>query len=297
MNMMRNTYVLVGLLLLCVACKDSEKQTPNGLKFKVVKSGDGVLPKQQEILVFDYVMKDSKDSVWNSTHDEGIPSAIMISDSAAIATENGMVQMFRMLSKGDSISVQMPITKFFKDIAGGPVPPGVDSTLKITYFIQVKDIMKMDQFREFQSTLMEKREAKQKSKDAELISKYLADNNITAQQDTSGIRYVIHNNNSGKKPTAENCVEVKYTGKFLKDGQIFDQNDKIAFPLNGVIPGWRIGIPMLGIGDSATFYIPSGLAYGPQGYPGAIPPDAILIFDVKLLGVGEGFDQESRTCK
>jgi FKBP-type peptidyl-prolyl cis-trans isomerase len=173
----------------------------------------------------------------------------------------------------------------------------VDSTLKIAYYIQVKDIMKMEQFKEFQSKLMEKRVSRQETKDAAIINKYLTDNKITAQEDTSGIRYVIHHTAAGKKPTAENCVEVKYTGKFLKDGKVFDQNDKIAFPLSGVIPGWRIGIPMLGIGDSATFYIPSGLAYGPQGYPGAIPPDAILIFDVKLLSVGEGFDQASRTCK
>lgn len=297
MNMIRITHVLIGLLLLCVACKNSEKETPNGLKFKVVEAGDGVLPKAQDILVFDYLMKDSKDSVWGNTHEEGIPSAIMISDSAAISSENGMVQMFRMLSKGDSVSVQMPVSKFFQDIAGGPVPPGVDSTLKIAYYIQVKDIMKMEQFKEFQSKLMEKRVSRQETKDAAIINKYLTDNKITAQEDTSGIRYVIHHTASGKKPTAENCVEVKYTGKFLKDGKVFDQNDKIAFPLNGVIPGWRIGIPMLGIGDSATFYIPSGLAYGPQGYPGAIPPDAILIFDVKLLSVGEGFDQASRTCK
>ena len=48
---------------------------------------------------------------------------------------------------------------------------------------------------------------------------------------------------------------------------------------------------MLGIGDSATFYIPSSLAYGPQGSQGVIPPDAILIFDVELLGFGGDFDQ------
>jgi FKBP-type peptidyl-prolyl cis-trans isomerase len=64
-----------------------------------------------------------------------------------------------------------------------------------------------------------------------------------------------------------------------------------------VIAGWKLAIPMLGVGDSATFYIPSKLAYGPQGYPGAIPPDAILIFNVKLLAVKDGFDQATRTCK
>ena len=50
-------------------------------------------------------------------------------------------------------------------------------------------------------------------------------------------------------------------------------------------------------GDSATFYIPSKLAYGPQGYPGAIPPDAVLIFNVTLLDVKDEYDGSTRSCK
>jgi FKBP-type peptidyl-prolyl cis-trans isomerase len=71
----------------------------------------------------------------------------------------------------------------------------------------------------------------------------------------------------------------------------------MAFPLGQVIRGWQNAIPLIGVGDSATFYIPSGLAYGPQGSPGAIPPNSIMIFDVTLLGVGEGFDQATGSCK
>ena len=297
--MNRISNLLIGItLLLCISCnKKVEKETPNGFKFTVVKVGDGVLPKKEEILVFNHILKDSKDSVWNDTHEAGIPSAVMIQDSSAIAGENGMVQMFRMLSKGDSVTVTLPISKFFKDVVGSPVPPGIDSTLQISYCIQVNDIMKMDAFRAFQEGMMAKKMASQVSKDASTITKYLSDNKITAQQDTSGLRYVLHTNKGGSKPSVENCVEVKYRGKFLKDGKVFDEAPQVAFPLNGVIRGWQLGIPMLGIGDSATFYIPSGLAYGPQGYPGAIPPDAILIFDVELLGFGGEFDQATRTCK
>ena len=297
--MNRISNVLIGLMLIfCISCdKKIEKETPNGFKFTVVKSGDGVVPKKEEILVFDYLLKDSKDSTWNSTHVEGMPSAVMIADSSAIGTENGMIQMFRMLSKGDSVSVTLGAAQFFKDIVGGPVPKGVDSTLNISYFIQVKDIMTMDKFKAFQTEIMEKKKVSQVSKDEAIIAKYLTEKSVTAQQDTSGLRYVLHNNAGGSKPTPESCVEVKYRGKFLKDGQVFDQAEKISFPLNGVIRGWQLGIPMLGIGDSATFYIPSGLAYGPQGYPGAIPPDAILIFDVELLGIGKEFDQMTRSCK
>jgi FKBP-type peptidyl-prolyl cis-trans isomerase len=221
----------------------------------------------------------------------------MIQDSSAIAKEDGMVQMFRMLSKGDSVNVSLPVSTFFKDVVGAPIPNGVDTAMDISFCIQVQNIMKMDEYRTFQTEMLEKKKTSQVSKDATIIKEYLSDNNISAQQDTSGLMYVIHTSKGGSKPSSENCVEVKYRGKFLKDGKVFDEADKISFPLNGVIPGWQLGIPMLGIGDSATFYIPSGLAYGPDGYPGAIPPDAILIFDVELLGFGGEFDQTTRTCK
>jgi len=297
--MNRISNLLIGLtLLLCISCdKKIEKETPNGFKFTVVKAGDGVLPKKEEILVFDHLLKDSKDSVWNNTHTDGMPSAVMIQDSTALAGENGMVQMFRMLSKGDSVTVTLPITKFFRDVVGAPVPEGVDTTVNLSYCIQVNNIMKMEDFRNFQTEMMERKTKSQVTKDASIITKYLSDNKITAQQDTSGLHFVLHGSKGGSKPSLDNCVEVKYRGKFLKDGKVFDEAEHVAFPLNGVIRGWQLAIPMLGIGDSATFYIPSGLAYGPQGYPGQIPPDAILIFDVELLGFGGEFDQTTRTCK
>ncbi len=294
--MTRISIVLIGLTVLFAACTKSDKETPNGFKFTVVKAGDGVLPKKEEIIVFEYLLKDSKDSVWGDTYSQGIPAAIPIADSSALATEKGMFQMFRMLSKGDSVRVTMPIQKFFEDIGGGRTPIGVDTTLSMSYFIQVTDIMTMPEFRDFQMGLMEQKKQGQVSKDAALIDKYLAEKNIKAQKDSSGLVYVIHTSKGGAKPTAENCVEVKYKGAFLENGQVFDQNEKMAFPLNRVIPGWQRAIPLLGIGDSATFYIPSGMAYGAEGAQGVIPPNAILIFDVALLGFGTGFDQATGSC-
>ena len=82
--MNRISSVLIGLTLLCAACSKSEKETPNGFKFTVITAGDGVLPKKEEVIVFDYQLKDSKDSVWNDTYTQGIPAALPIADSAAM---------------------------------------------------------------------------------------------------------------------------------------------------------------------------------------------------------------------
>ena len=295
--MNKSAYAFIGLLALLTACGKNEKETPNGLKYTVIEAGDGVVPKTDEVIVFDYQLKDSKDSVWGETFTGGIPTATKIADSTQIANEDGMIQMFRMLSVGDSVKTEMPVHEFFSKIVGAPAPPEIDTTLSVTYTVKVQDIMSVDEYMKAREEQLKKHEANVFTKDKETIKKYLSESNITALQDTSGLQYVIHSNGGGKKPTVDDCVEVKYTGTFMKTGMEFDKSERIAFPLNGVIDGWKLGIPMLGKGDSATFYVPSKLAYGPRGYPGAIPPDAILIFDVTLLDVKSEFDQATRTCK
>lgn len=295
--MNKYNYAFVGLLLLLTACGKEEKETPSGLKYTIIEAGDGETPKKDEVLVFDYELKDSKDSVWGETFSEGIPAATKIGDSTQIAQEDGMTQMFRMLSVGDSVKTEMRVNDFFNKVVGAPAPPHVDTTLSVSYTLKVQDIMTVDEYLKVREEQLKKREIKRLDQDTKDIGKYLSDQNLTALQDTSGLQYIIHNTGGGKKPSLDDCVEVKYSGKFLKTGEVFDQAEKVAFPLNGVIAGWKLGIPMLGKGDSATFYIPSKLAYGPQGYPGAIPPDAILIFNVTLLDVKDEFDQATRSCK
>ncbi len=296
--MNKSAYACIGLLALLTACnKNDVKETPNGLKYTVIKAGDGVLPKTDEVLVFNYELKDSKDSVWGETFSEEIPAATKINDSTMLADEDGMTQMFRALSVGDSVKTEMPVRDFFSKVVGAPIPPNVDTALSVTYTIKVNDIMSVDEFLAARESLMKKREVRLLDEDTKEIKKYLADNGLTAQQDTSGLLFTIHSSNGGRKPTVDNCVEVKYQGRFLKGGEVFDESERVQFSLDNVIAGWKLAIPMLGKGDSGTFYIPSKLAYGPQGFAGAIPPDAILVFDVTLLDVKNDFDPATRSCK
>lgn len=104
----------------------------------------------------------------------------------------------------------------------------------------------------------------------------------------TGLKYVVVTEGTGAQPTATDAVTVHYTGK-LTDGTVFDSSvsrgEPATFPLNRVIAGWTEGLQLMKEGGETTFYIPSGLAYGEQGAPGAIPPNADLIFDVQLLKV------------
>ena len=104
----------------------------------------------------------------------------------------------------------------------------------------------------------------------------------------SGLQYIIDREGTGESPEATDEVTVHYTGKLL-DGTVFDSSvsrgEPATFPLNRVIPGWTEGVQLMKEGAKYTFFIPSDLAYGPQGIQGAIPPHATLIFEVELIKV------------
>lgn len=112
--------------------------------------------------------------------------------------------------------------------------------------------------------------------------------NGEVKETASGLQYIVEKEGEGAQPTAEDEVTVHYTGKLL-DGTVFDSSvnrgEPATFPLNRVIPGWTEGVQLMKEGAKYTFFIPSDLAYGPQGIPGAIPPHSTLIFEVELIKV------------
>lgn len=103
---------------------------------------------------------------------------------------------------------------------------------------------------------------------------------------------IVQKYHEGTGPQAQpgKMVKVHYTGT-LENGQKFDSSrdrgQPIEFPLGVgyVIPGWDQGIAQLRVGDKARLTVPGHLGYGERGIPGAIPPNATLIFDVELVDV------------
>lgn len=95
----------------------------------------------------------------------------------------------------------------------------------------------------------------------------------------------------GASPKKGDLVTVHYTG-WLTDGSKFDSSVdrdepfQFGLGLGQVIGGWDQGVAAMCIGDKVKLTIPPHLGYGAGGYPGAIPPNATLIFEVELLAIG-----------
>lgn len=126
----------------------------------------------------------------------------------------------------------------------------------------------------------------QLDRDIKAIDKYLQENSITATSHESGIRYQIHDAGAGERPEDSDKITINYEGRLLTNEKVFDQADSIQFQLNGLIAGWRIGVPLIREGGSITLYIPSGYAYGPRAQS-SIPANSNLIFDIDLIKVGD----------
>ncbi len=107
----------------------------------------------------------------------------------------------------------------------------------------------------------------------------------------SGLQYEVIKLGDGSKPTESDMVKVDYVGTFISGKQFdssIDAGEPAVFPVNMVIPGWVEGLQLMPVGSKFKFYIPSSLAYGPQGSQGGIPPNSALIFEVELLSIEAG---------
>lgn len=116
------------------------------------------------------------------------------------------------------------------------------------------------------------------------MAAYCTANGINYTEHPSGILYQIINQGAGATPTVSNTISAVYTGK-LMNGATFDATaNPISFPLNGVIEGWKIGIPLIQKSGRILMVIPSALAYSCSG-SGSIPANSPLFFDVTLTDV------------
>lgn len=119
-----------------------------------------------------------------------------------------------------------------------------------------------------------------------------------ADAQPAALQSIDHKIGTGPEAVPGKTVSVHYTGwlfdaaapdnKGRKFDSSRDRGDAFQFPLGGgrVIAGWDQGVAGMKVGGQRTLIIPAALGYGARGAGGVIPPNATLVFDVELLGVG-----------
>lgn len=98
----------------------------------------------------------------------------------------------------------------------------------------------------------------------------------------SGLQYQVLEAGEGAKPTDADVTLINYKGA-LRDGTVFDQNEKAPLPVNGVVPGFAEGLKLMPKGAKYRLWIPPQLGYGERAQGDAIPANSVLVFDIEML--------------
>lgn len=305
---MKNYLLLLFFAALLASCSNSKK-TPSGFEFTVLRKGDGVKVDSGKYLVMNLLFKDGKDSVWNDSRKNDFPAVVQM--QGTVPAGDVVMEVIKMLTKGDSVSFQVSAKKLFEATFRQPIPPLVDTTKAFTFLIGVKDILDQEQIKKLQEELVAKQNEKmmreqalQLAKDTVAIDEYLKAKNITAIKTKSGLRYIVTKEGKGNNAKLGNVAKVNYSG-YLLNGKYFDSSVEAEAKKNNiftegrsyapydveiggyppVIDGWVEILQLMNKGSKVQVYIPSTLAYRSQRRSDVIVENSILVFDMEMVDI------------
>ena len=166
-----------------------------------------------------------------------------------------------------------------------PLIVGISFILVVTYLSAADKIQLFDFFKQSNSFSIQETENSDESEELEM--QITEPSNV---EEIQGMKIEILKEGQGNEAKNGDIVTVHYVGTF-EDGTKFDSSVDRGRPFSftlgvgQVIEGWDLGVLGMKVGEKRKLTIPSDLAYGSGGVPGAIPPDSTLIFEVELLGI------------
>jgi FKBP-type peptidyl-prolyl cis-trans isomerase FkpA len=272
---------LLNLTNLVFAQNQNFMTSPNGLKYKILKSEANARKIQMgDLIDFQLTVKNYKDSLVGSQSYKNVMVEPPIN-------KVDVREVFGLLSKGDSALCLMSVDSVVK-LSGEEPPKFFPKGTSVKYYFKILGV---------------KSKTEVQAAETKVLSEYAQKNNLKTQTTASGLQYVILTQGAGRKPNQGETVKVNYTGKLL-NGKVFDTSveyiaqannifnpnrpyQPLGFALgqNQVIKGWDEGIGLLNLGSKAILLIPSYLAYGERGAGGDIPPNSPLVFEVELVGI------------
>lgn len=254
--------IIVFFLILNFLLKSQDynfQTTSSGLKYSIIKKGEGKPLKKGDKVYVHYIGKLMNDSTFDSSINRD-PFSFYLGEGEVI---KGWDEGISLMNEGDSAILIIPPQLGYGERKIGNIPP--NSTLK--FYLKIV-----------------------KREDPPVIVPFETKGKDTIISE-EGLKYILVTEYKNQPlPEKGDVVEVNYTGYF-KDGRIFDSSIKRGKPIRfelgkgQVIKGWEIGLSKLHKGEKARLIIPYQLAYGENGRPPLIPPKSDLIFDVELLNI------------
>ena len=266
---------------------DGYTMLESGLQYKIVKHGTGKrhpalgdhLEMNIHVHIKDSTMFDSR----KMNNNKPVPFVVQPPNF-----KGDPIEGFMLLVAGDSALMKLPVDSLVSQ--GKQLMPGMKAGDVLEYDVVLISVVADAEFKKEADGKV----TKQKAIDDKILQTYFKTNKLTPKKTASGLYYTISSPGDGPVIAPGQTAMVNYTGR-LMDGKIFDCNTDPQFkhvePLavevgkGRVIKGWDEGLALLKVGSKATFYIPSGLAYGPQDRSPQIPANSILVFDVEIMSI------------
>ncbi len=278
--------------------KIKAKKTASGLYYTIKTEGKGENIKSGETADVNYtgMFMDGKkfDSNTDSAFHHVQPFTLEVGKGHVI---KGWDEGLQLLKKGAKATFYIPSSLAY----GAQERQGIPANSILIFDVEITSVKTAEQVKKDKALEAEQKQkealanaGKQAETDDKLLKDYFAKNKITATKTPSGLYYVITQKGLGENAKPGKKITMNYTGKTI-DGNVFDSNTDTKFghvtPFTfalgqgQVIKGWDEGVQLLKLGSRGTLYIPSYLGYGATGAGKAIPPNAILIFDVEVTGI------------
>jgi FKBP-type peptidyl-prolyl cis-trans isomerase FkpA len=294
------------------ACKNNAdyRKTKSGMMYKIFSDSKDSVVKIGNIMKLNFTIKvGSSDSVLKTTVGE-MPAFIPVQDVPADAYSQ--LEVFNMLRKGDSAVIVQLIDTIVKKTQQ-QLPPFFKKGDKIITLVKVLDVFKTPELatKDREAETAKERTRIEKQTEIDLVkgdadmAAWLSGKNIKAVKTGKGTYVVVKEPGTGMQADSGKYVTVRYEGKTLADGKVFEstmdpQKQPYSFQLGvpserSPIRGWEDGLPLFKKGGKGTLYIPGALAYGKNPPPNSpFKPNEPLVFDIYLVDVSDTMPMAAR---
>ena len=295
---MKKTTLLLTILSVLVfnACKNvGFEKTKTGLEYKIIKGEKGEALDPGDIVKFQYKVT-FKDSLVITTYNT-MPAYDQVD---SLGRHHDFSEFLAQMNVGDSAVCYQLFDTLQKKPEFG-LPPYMKKGDKQEINIKILAVFKAKNGANPRDLAVEdyRKEIELfKTKEMAAIEKYLNSKKINAVKVNNNVFVQIETEGTGLRADSGKLVGVKYSG-YNFEGKYFDSNTDTTRQLQkhpletffftskqeGAIQGMLEGITLFKVGTKGKMFIPSLMAYGPQGMPPAIKPNENLIFDVEVVEV------------